>query len=204
MSDSQFNAKDVAIIARIFGTLFYTAPEKFENTQLQLFFENDVETGVESIDTVLTAFKLADKTALQAEYERLFTPVSPFVAPPWSSVYLDASNPQFGPSTQAYLDFVVHCGMGRQEGTTDPEDHVGLMLMVLSLLMDDEQEQHVKEMLGEYLLTWYPWFCEEVCQHAEQSAYVTLARETQSLLNSVQAEYKPQVLIKNRFFTSEK
>jgi putative dimethyl sulfoxide reductase chaperone len=192
---------DLAIVCKLFGTLFYYQPKDFEYLPISTYFENeDVETPIEEVSNALNAFKYCDRDQLQTEHERLFTMQEHMMAPPWSSMYLDKESILFGPSTKTYCEFVEHCGLGLREDATDPEDHIGLMLIVLGMLMTDEQDQHVKELLGEYLVTWSDFYFQRLKAEVKLPAYEQLAIYTESLFNVLSKQYAPQVLIKNNYF----
>lgn len=192
---------DLAIVCKLFGALLYYPPQSFNEFPFGTYFEeDDVETPIKEINQILNAFKFADQNDLQAEHERLFTLQSDMPAPPWSSMYLDRESIQFGTAHQEYCDFIEHCGLGLRADAKDPEDHIGLMLIILGMLIEDGQEQHVKEMLGEYLVTWSNFYFANLKSVAENSPYSLLAEHTAHLLNILCKQYSAQVLIKNIYF----
>jgi TorA maturation chaperone TorD len=192
---------DLAIVCKLFGTLFYYQPRDFEHLPINTYLANDdVETPIVEVSQALDAFKFCDSEALQAEHERLFTMQESMPAPPWSSMYLDKESILFGQANKRYCDFIQHCGLGLRENAVDPEDHIGLMLIVLGMLIDDEQEQHVKELLGEYLATWSPFYFARLSTISPDSAYANLAIQVAHLLDILRKNYSVQVLIKNNFF----
>ncbi|MDC0611389.1 molecular chaperone TorD family protein [Vibrio sp.] len=199
MQLSELQQGELVIVCRLYGALFYYSPSDFDKVQLNTYFQHDVETPIDDINTVLNAFKHADKYALIQEYDRLFTQQFPYCVPPWSSVYLDNGNPLFGSATTSYSEFIEHCGLKLRENATDPEDHIGLMLMVLAMLIDDDQDQHVSELLGEYLLPWFPFFISKMQQESRQDAYIQLTKGTQDLLSLLQKKYSARVLIKTNY-----
>lgn len=200
MQLSELNKNELVIVCRLYGALYYYQPKDFDQVQLNTYFQHDVETPINDINIVLNAFKIADKTKLNAEYCRLFSSSQPFSAPPWGSIYLDQNSPLNGPSTQAYCDFIEHCGLKLRENSTDPEDHLGLMLMVLAMLIDDDQDQHVTELLGEYILPWFQFFASRIKKEVRHEAYVKLTKGTEDLLALLRNKYKAQTLIKTNYF----
>jgi TorA maturation chaperone TorD len=192
---------DLAIVCKLFGTLFYYQPRDFEHLPINTYLANDdVETPIVEVSQALDAFKFCDSETLQAEHERLFTMQEAMPAPPWSSMYLDKESILFGQSNKNYCEFIEHCGLGLRENVSDPEDHIGLMLIVLGMLIDDGQDQHVKELLGEYLATWSPFYFARLNQVCPDSAYSNLATQTALLLDILRKNYSAQVLIKSNFF----
>lgn len=192
---------DLAIVCKLFGTLFYYQPNDFDQLPIKIYFEQEnVETPIDEVNKILNAFKFRDRATLQAEYERLFTIQKVMPAPPWSSMYLDKESVLFGKSNKEYSEFVEHCGLSLREGATDPEDHIGLMLIILGMLIEDQQDQHVKEMIGEYLGTWSNFYFSCLKAVAEESVYSELADYVSHLLAILSKQYSAQVLIKNNYF----
>lgn len=195
---------DLAIVCKLFGTLFYYQPSDFEHLPINTYLDHDdVETPITEVSQALDAFKFSDRNELQAEHERLFSMRESMPAPPWSSMYLDKESILFGQSNKHYCDFIEHCGLGLRENAQDPEDHLGLMLIVLGMLIDDGQEQHVKELLGEYLSTWTPFYFARLHAVSPDSAYSKLATQVTLLLDILRKHYSVQVLIKSNFFQPE-
>jgi TorA maturation chaperone TorD len=196
----QLPPNELAVVARLLGSLFYYQPADFEHTPFNTYFHNDVETPVPFVNHVLDAFKNSDIRDLQTTYEFLFSATPPFVAPPWGSVYLDKGSVLFGSSTQRYCEFIEHCGLGLRDHAIDPDDHLGLMLMVLAMLIEDEQVEHVKELLSEYLLPWFGFFSLALQNHTQNTAYLTLLESVTELFSMLQKTYTIQVLIKDNQF----
>lgn len=77
-----------------------------------------------------------------------------------------------------------------KEGLADertPEDHIGLMLALLSFLAAERPEL-VDDYLRDHLLTWAPHYLEALEEAAEQPFYVGLARLTRLTLVGLQRE----------------
>lgn len=194
---------DLAIVCKLFGALFYYPPRDFKDFPFGTFFEEDeVETPIKEVNQVLNSFKFTNQSELQAQHDRLFILQTDMPAPPWSSMYLDKESIQFGHSHKQYCEFIEHCGLGLREEASDPEDHIGLMLIILGMLIEDEQDQHVKEMLGEYLVTWSNFYFANLKLAAADSAYAKLADHVAKLLEILCSNYSVQVLIKNNYFQS--
>ncbi|PWI32226.1 dehydrogenase [Vibrio albus] len=202
MQLNDLSQSDLSIVCKLFGSLFYYQPKEYEQLPIGAYFSHDdVTTPIDEINQILNAFKYADQGALQVEHEQLFTMQEMMPAPPWSSMYLDRESIVFGKANNDYSEFVEHCGLSLREGASDPEDHIGLMLIVLGMLIDDKQDQHAKEMIGEYLATWSGFYFSRLKEVTEEeSPYSKLADYTASLLEVLRKQYSVQVLIKNNFF----
>ncbi len=200
---NELSQSDLAIVCKLFGALFYYQPKDFERLPISTYFDHDdVETPIKEVSQALNAFKFTEDLVLQEQYEKFFTMQEEMLAPPWSSMYLDKESILFGQASKDYCDFVEHCGLGLREGASDPEDHIGLMLMVLGMLIEDEQEQHIKEMVGEYLATWSPFYFARLKEVAGDTAYAQLSQHVTSLLDVIRKRYSAQVLIKSNYFQS--
>jgi len=196
---NELNKSELVIVCRLYGALYYYSPHNFDKVQLNTYFQHDVETPIVDVNTVLNSFKTTNKDDLTAEYRKLFSTHAPYIAPPWGSVYLDYKNPLNGQSTLRYCDFIEHCGLKLRNQATDPEDHIGLMLMVLAMLLDDEQNQHIKELLEEYLLPWFHFFAARIQENTCQEAYRKLTIGTSDLLSLLQNKFDVSTIIKNNF-----
>ena len=192
---------ELAIVCKLFGALFYYPPRDFNQFPFGTYFEEDeVETPIKEVNQVLNSFKFTNQDTLQDEHDRLFTIQDDMPAPPWSSMYLDRESILFGHSHKKYCEFIEHCGLGLREDVTDPEDHIGLMLIILGMLIEDEQEQHVKEMLGDYLVTWSGYYFSNLKKCSAGSVYSELADQVKRLLELLCTSYSAQVQIKNNYF----
>ena len=69
------------------------------------------------------------------EYRRLFVGPAPKPAPPWGSVYTDRECVVFGESTLALRAWMRAQGIARLVDDKTPEDHIGLMLVLMAWKM---------------------------------------------------------------------
>ena len=79
-----------------------------------------------------------DADGLVWEYRRLFIGPAPKPAPPWGSVYTDRECVVFGEATLALRAWMRRVGVARTADERTPEDHIGLMLALLSYLASDQ------------------------------------------------------------------
>ena len=129
----------------------------------------------------------ADHDDLVWEYRRLFVGPGHLPAPPWGSVYTDRECVVFGESTLALRAWMRAVGVERLADERTPEDHIGLMLALLSFLAAERPEL-VDDYLRDHLLTWAPHYLEALEEAAEQPFYVGLARLTRLTLVGLQRE----------------
>lgn len=128
----------------------------------------------------------ADNEELVWEYRRLFTGPGHLPAPPWGSVYTDRECVVFGEATLALRAWMRRVGVARTTDERTPEDHIGLMLALLSYLAEERPEL-VDEYLRDHLLTWAPHYLEALEAAADHPFYQGLAALTRSTLLGLQA-----------------
>lgn len=128
----------------------------------------------------------ADNEALVWEYRRLFVGPGHLPAPPWGSVYTDRECVIFGEATLALRAWMRACGIERTTDERTPEDHIGLMLALLSYLAE-ERPDLVDEYLRDHLLTWALHYLEALEAAADHPFYQGLAALTRSTLLGLQA-----------------
>lgn len=129
----------------------------------------------------------ADHDDVVWEYRRLFVGPGHLPAPPWGSVYTDRECVVFGESTLALRAWMRTVGVERLADERTPEDHIGLMLALLSFLAAERPEL-VDDYLRDHLLTWAPHYLEALEEAAEQPFYAGLARLTRLTLAGIQRE----------------
>lgn len=147
---------------------------------------------IAAVEGALTAMKEglaagADHDDVVWEYRRLFVGPGHLPAPPWGSVYTDRECVVFGESTLALRAWMRAVGVERLADERTPEDHIGLMLALLSFLAAERPEL-VDDYLRDHLLTWAPHYLETLEEAAEQPFYAGLARLTRLTLAGLQRE----------------
>ena len=128
----------------------------------------------------------ADNENLVWEYRRLFVGPGHLPAPPWGSVYTDRECVVFGEATLALRAWRRRGGVARTADERTPEDHIGLMLALLSYLAE-ERPDLVDEYLRDHLLTWALHYLEALEAAADHPFYQGLAALTRSTLLGLQA-----------------
>ena len=188
MQIAQLKQQDLSLLLKLFGALFYYQPKDYSQAHLDALIDS-VDTQIEPLNQMLISFKQEQYEALQMEHDRLFTGVGDMVAPPWGSVYLDNESVLFGLSTIEYRHFLRRCGFEVQLSHKEPEDQIGLMLMVLGMLIDTDQETSAKELLRVHLMSWFGFYIRRFHLAAELSAYRQLGLLSQQLLEEICTRY---------------
>lgn len=121
------------------------------------------------------------------EYRRLFVGPTPKPAPPWGSVYTDRECVVFGESTLALRAWMRAQGIARLVDDKTPEDHIGLMLVLMAWIARN-QPADLDDYLRLHLLPWSSHFLDELAEAAKQPFYEGLARLAKASLEGIQSE----------------
>lgn len=130
------------------------------------------------------------------EHQRLFIGPNKLPAPPWSSVYLGEEKIIFDEHTLKVRDFYRRWSLEPVEIKKIPDDHIGLELEFISVLIGEtitflKQEQIDKAnealsdqeiFLDEYILTWVWDYCFLLKEASQHPLYKGLALFTPSYL----------------------
>ena len=121
------------------------------------------------------------------EYRRLFIGPAPKPAPPWGSVYTDRECVVFGESCLALRQWLREEGIQRTTDEHTPEDHIGILLLLMSWIVQNKPEV-CEDFLRLHVLPWSSHFLAQLADAAEQPFYEGLARLTQASLEGLQSE----------------
>ncbi|MEZ9421883.1 MULTISPECIES: TorD/DmsD family molecular chaperone [Vibrio] len=180
---------------KLLGSLFYQATSK---EQLITIVEALVESKVLS-EECLQALRNEDEDTLSAEFSRLFEGVGDMPAPPWGSVYLDKDRVVFGASTVEYRQFLELNQIELDTGLREPEDQFGLMLFAHAYLLENNNIDSARELLGAHLLTWSPVYLEKLNTASELSFYKKLSTDVIDWIKYLTSEYKINVATKKLY-----
>jgi TorA maturation chaperone TorD len=122
---------------------------------------------------------------LKWEFRRLFKGPAAMPAPPWGSVYTDRDCVIFGMSCLALRAWMRENGVKRNQDERDPDDHIGLMLLMLAWLCAEKPEL-LDEFLAQHFLTWAGHFLDELAAAAHRDFYRGLALLTKASLDGLQ------------------
>lgn len=196
---------EVAFVGATLGPLFATDPaDVFSARQVATFAALDADAAAaewpfvaeEQAKAALSAMREgaedADGEALVWEYRRLFVGPGAMPVPPWGSVYTDRECVVFGETTLTLRSWMRRNGIARQGGEKTPEDHIGLMLLLMAWIANHRPEL-LEEYLRDHLLTWSSHMLEELEDAAQHSFYRGLAQLTKASLEGIAAEMGIQV-----------
>ncbi|EKB1951077.1 TorD/DmsD family molecular chaperone [Vibrio parahaemolyticus] len=198
MQISQLEPQDTSIVLKLFGALFYYQPKDYPAANLDTLLSN-TDTPIEALNDMLRSFQNESEEALQMEHDRMFAGIGEMPAPPWGSAYLDKEAVLFGESTIEYRYFLQRCGFALESDQREPEDQIGLMLMVLGMLIETDQQKLAAEMLREHLMTWFGFFNKRFNKAVTLTPYSKLSNLTEELLQSLSEQYQVVVSAKRDY-----
>lgn len=198
-----------ALITKILGALIYFRPSEFSDNGLDRILALQVESQessalIKTFQNVLDQFNRADTDALNMAHDEFFSGIGDMPVPPWGSVYLDRECVLFGESTSEYKQFLVQQGFEFETHNNDPLDHVGLMLMTLGALLEnqttDTASPALEELLSYHLLPWASHYLRQVASIISEPAYAQAIALTQTLLNDLQTTFNLTVKPRQVYF----
>ncbi|MBD1577811.1 MULTISPECIES: molecular chaperone TorD family protein [Vibrio] len=194
MSLSTYSHIESALISKILGSLFYYRPCQYSQYGIDQVLNieldpQDASPLMQQFAATLNQFKQADLDQLTLIHDEYFAGIADIPVPPWGSVYLDRENVIFGESHAQYKKFLAQSGFEFETQNNDPLDHIGLMLMTLSALLDTQQNDNaidsseLQEMLSVHLLPWSQTYLYNLVNSLTDPTYLALAKTTQILLD---------------------
>ncbi|WP_211959058.1 Tat proofreading chaperone DmsD [Budvicia diplopodorum] len=203
------DAQAVSLTGRMLGAVLYYSPDSDDLAPILDLLQHDEWSGEwpcgEDIDiqraaALISSGLTSDNAETLAEaYQRLFIGPDALPAPPWGSVYLDHESVIFGDSTLALRNWQAELGIEVQQQQREPEDHIGLLLMLAAWLAESRPE-HITPLLAEHLLPWSGRFLALLEEKAEHPFYQGMALLTRIALDDWQQRYSPIVIRKQLFF----
>lgn len=139
------------------GALFYYSPTEPKLEPIHQFLQ---QTNWQQEWQPLVSPEIVNKLQqglinpdLELEHQALFIGPYQFKAAPWGSVYLDPEQVIFGASLLKLRNFLHQNQVEFVKLQDEPEDHIGLMLMLASYLAEHHPEI-LAEFLTEHFFTW--------------------------------------------------
>ena len=132
------------------------------------------------------------KELVMVEYTELFLGPGLPKAPPWESLYRTNEKIHFGWTTYQMKQMLHNNGLESKRKNQQPEDHIGLELMLLSVLSNqlitlegDQQLSHIREQISfidEHLLSWIHELCRDAKENGTIGFYSGLIEMTWGIL----------------------
>ena len=197
----------VMFVGQTLGPLFLDDPRHEEQVvpAIKAFAALDVDAAAEEWPFVeaddargaLALMKEGAQAGAQSdevvwEYRRLFVGPAPKPAPPWGSVYTDRECVVFGGACLELRQWMREVGIERLGDEKDPEDHIGLMLLLVAWIAEHRPEV-LEDCLRLHVLPWSSHLLEELEDAAEQPLYKGLARLARMSLEGMQEAFGIEV-----------
>lgn len=197
--------EEVAFVGEGLGVFFLEDPLKggaeasfqaiqeldVEESSKEWPFVNDI-LAEECLEKMKKALVELDKENLGWEYRRLFVGPNVKPAPPWGSVYTDRECVIFGESTLNLRQWMREKGIERQQDENAPEDHIGLMLLLMAWIARN-QPQDLEEYLKSHFLMWSSHFLVQLAEASDHPFYEGLALLTKASLEGIQSELSIEI-----------
>lgn len=197
----------VIFVGQTLGPLFLDDPRHEEQVvpAIKAFAALDVDAAAEEWPFVdaddargaLALMKEGAQAGAQSdevvwEYRRLFVGPAPKPAPPWGSVYTDRECVVFGGTCLELRQWMREVGIERLGDEKDPEDHIGLMLLLVAWIAEHRSEV-LEDCLRLHVLPWSSHLLEELEDAAEQPLYKGVARLARMSLEGMQEAFGIEV-----------
>src|SRR5471032_2842475 len=186
----------IAATGKIVGSLLYFPPNSVQALPLIHWLQSNQwmqewpygePEDLQPIATLLAQFTTHEEPDAEA-FQRLFVGPYALPAPPWGSVYLDRESVIFGDSTLKLREWMRQQGIEPQLAQAEPEDHIGLMLMMSAWLADNSPDT-LDVFLVEHLFPWSFRYLTLLEQGAKHPFYQAVALLTQKTLEGWQQDY---------------
>lgn len=187
------STETIAVTGKVLGALLYFPPDSPQVRPLIEWLQDGAwksewpyltDNIATDIDALLQQ-SLGEEEPCEEAFQRLFVGPYALPAPPWGSVYLDKESVVFGDSTLKLRDWMRQRGIEAQLSQLEPEDHIGLMLMMASWLAENDV-QHLDSFLAEHLFPWSSRYLALLEQGAVHPFYQAVARLAQTTLKGWQ------------------
>ena len=182
-------AETIAATGKILGSLLYFPPHSEQVQSLIQWlqsgqWEQDWPYGEsEHLQPIaaLLGKSTQDSETQEEAFQRLFVGPYALPAPPWGSVYLDRESVLFGDSTLNLRKWMRLHGIETHQVHAEPEDHIGLMLMMSAWLAENSPAL-LEEFLATHLFPWAFRCLTLLEQGAVHPFYQGIAQLTQTTL----------------------
>ncbi len=194
----------VALAGRVLGVLYRQDPKSQDAAPLYAALADPLwveQWPVQSPELADVAQRMAEGIAhthepLSDAYQRIFVGPHALPAAPWGSVYLDKENVLFGDSMLELRRWMRENDIAHQLEQNEPDDHIGILLMLAAWLAEQGQEQRLDELLAWHLLPWAGRFLELFTQNAGHPFYQGLGELTRLTLADWRAGMLMPVAVK--------
>ncbi|ANS85096.1 putative Tat proofreading chaperone DmsD [Vibrio scophthalmi] len=153
------------------GLLFHSPTSETAQNILNSFSAQDDKI----LKNIAESSQQCEADLLEADFFQLLQGSGDMPSPPWGSAYLDKENALFGSSTLEFREFIRDKGLQCDTGLREPEDHIGLMFMLTSLLLEQDDVAGANQLLSQHLMPFAPYMLTAMQNNAETNFYAQLA-----------------------------
>ncbi|MCG3863563.1 MULTISPECIES: molecular chaperone TorD family protein [unclassified Photobacterium] len=178
------------------GLLFYSPSSNNGSTILQAFAVQDDDL----LKNIAALAHAVNSDELESDHFHLLQGSGDMPCPPWGSAYLDKENALFGSSTLQYREFTRQQGFACDTGMREPEDHIGLMLMLVSILLEQDNKAAANELFTQHLMPFAPFMLESMQQYAKTDFYQQLAAYTLAWLTIYCEEQQLEIVTRHNYW----
>lgn len=147
----------ISTSGRLLGSLFYYEPTDPRIQPVLDFFLRPDWTEqwmqADNLNDIRAQIQHGLNRDLSEQHQALFIGPNALPAPPWGSVYLDPEAVIFGNSLLELRQFLRKNAIEFSVAQEEPEDHVGLMLL-LSAYLAENKPNILPAFLSQHFLTW--------------------------------------------------
>ena len=193
------DAGALADAAELLGTLLYVDPAAASGADALAWAAGADAAGAwpfggeeaaRALEALAADLAQRDPAERHRAFARLFVGPAKLPAPPWGSVYTDPEGVIFGNLTLDVRQWMREAGVTLRLPERQPEDHLGLMLLMLAWsLRADVDERAARRLVEELMLPWAPRFLELLAERADDAFYGPLACLARVTLGDWQARY---------------
>lgn len=191
--------QQISLYGRLLGAAFYYEPSDPRLAGILAFFhrpdwtqEWEIKLDKKTKEKMTALIRQGLTQDVADQYQRLFIGPNTLPAPPWGSVYLDPECVIFGSSLLALRAFLQQHQIAFQSQQDEPEDHLGLMLMLAAYLAENRPHL-VVEFLREHFLTWAAHCLQQLAKGENAPFYQGLAILTEQTLQQWQRDLQINV-----------
>lgn len=190
----QHTFQQISLYGRLLGAAFYYEPSDPRLAGILDFFRHptwaqewEIEWDEKTREKITALIEQGLHQDLNDQYQRLFIGPNALPAPPWGSVYLDPECVIFGNSLLELREFLQCHQITFQSHQDEPEDHIGLMLMLAAYLAENRPHL-VVAFLREHFFIWAFHFLEQLAQVENARFYQGLALLAEKTLQQWQTD----------------
>lgn len=192
--------------AHALGALFYYGPSHDASKALfQAIKEGSILELLPNLPLKKWQAALAEAD-LHSAWQASFYGPGYLDAPPWGSVYLDPEAVVFGESLLELKDFLNQQNLQLVSAMNEPEDHFGLLLLLVAQIAALEQDRvkglpnTLEQLLNQHLLPWSERYLNCLAASAKHPFIKQLADYSQKCLATWQKDLHLKVATKNLYW----